>query len=957
MAGAIELAKAYVQIVPSAEGIQGALQDALGGLPQEGEQQGHKTGQGFAAKFASAASKILAAAGLGKALASTLNAGGALQQSLGGVETLFKSSADMVKAYASDAWKSAGTSANEYMQSVSGFAAALRASFGGSEEAVSAAAAESANQAMIDMADNANKMGTAMESIQMAYQGFAKQNYTLLDNLKLGYGGTKTEMERLLADAQKLTGVKYDIGNLADVYDAIHVIQQELGITGTTALEASTTLSGSFSAMKAAAQDLLGNLALGEELKPSLDALSESVHTWLADNLLPMAGNILRGIPVVIAEMTPEFLAQGTGLIRSLADGMTQGVPQLLEQALPALVSFTAELRANFGELVSAGIDLILSLANGIVAGLPQLFAHIPDIVINIAGLINDNAPKLLAGGVELVVALIRGILNSIPLLVQNAGKITEAVLSVISAVNWIHLGANLLKGIADGVRSMVSGLTDAFKTGFSGALNWLKSLPGQALQWGKDLIDSFINGLTGKGGAATLTTAGMELVRTAASDAFSDLWGEDMDMIADKTEANALRMENSLKAVQKALADSVTRTTSGENGSSRAAESISDAFEEAAEEAEILLTTSEAVKAAMTALGDSFSYTADEAQLQADRLAVLRAAADAAQDDVQRLSYLFTQSARETGAASKQTQYLSAQLDKARDTLQSAQQALQDYEKQLDKGAAAQEAFTQSAKGALSALDGFGGALSELGELLGSKGLASLGKLLGDMTGGVNTVLNFAASIQTLAAALQTLGRTEVLAPLVQSFTTGVAEIGTQAGTLAQILTSTFASLEEPLAAAAKAISSALSGGLLSAFPAIFAGFASLIGTIGAAVESMLAAVAAALSSTVFGIPAGLVAAAAAVALGVAIAAIVSRLGGTFKPSTSPSAGTGGSVSGVIGSSTSLWDYEKAQPLPQRQPRPNIEVNQYIYSKAQTAADLMREAQYAQERAVLQGV
>lgn len=242
---ATELAKAYVGIIPSAEGITGNLAKVL---EPEAESAGEKSGASLGGLLVSTLKGVLATAALGKALTDTLTEGGALEQSLGGVETLFKGNADTVKAYAQNAWQTAGLSANAYMETVTGFSASLLQGLGGD----TATAAEVANMALTDMSDNANKMGTDMSAIQYAYQGFAKQNYTMLDNLKLGYGGTKSEMQRLLADAQKITGVKYDLDNLADVYTAIHVIQggvdelngglgdvnKGLGITGTTAMEA-----------------------------------------------------------------------------------------------------------------------------------------------------------------------------------------------------------------------------------------------------------------------------------------------------------------------------------------------------------------------------------------------------------------------------------------------------------------------------------------------------------------------------------------------------------------------------------------------------------------------------------------------------------------------------------------------------------------------------------------------
>ena len=300
---ATEIAQAYVQLIPSARGITGKIQSIL---DPEASAAGQSAGQSLGSSLVSVMTKVIAAAGIGKAFSAAISEGAALQQSLGGIETLFKGSADKVKGYANEAYKTTGLSANAYMENVTGFSASLLQSLGGDTNK----AAETANMAMIDMSDNANKMGTSMGSIQLAYQGFAKQNYTMLDNLKLGYGGTKQEMERLLNDAQKLTGVKYDINNLSDVYNAIHAIQENLDITGTTAKEAASTFSGSFESMKAAAQNVLGKLALGENILPSLHALLKTTSTFLFDNFLPMVGNIFSGLGLVLTEGISQIASQ-----------------------------------------------------------------------------------------------------------------------------------------------------------------------------------------------------------------------------------------------------------------------------------------------------------------------------------------------------------------------------------------------------------------------------------------------------------------------------------------------------------------------------------------------------------------------------------------------------------------------------------------------------------------------
>ena len=304
-----------------------------------------------------AVSGVIAAAGIGKAIGASINEGAALQQSLGGIETLFKDSADKVKGFANEAYKTTGLSANAYMENVTGFSASLLQSLGGDTDK----AAETANMAMIDMSDNANKMGTSMESIQLAYQGFAKQNYTMLDNLKLGYGGTKQEMQRLLADAEKLTGVKYDMNNLSDVYSAIHAIQENLDITGTTAREAATTFTGSFESMKAAAQNVLGKLSLGEDIQPALQALMETTSTFLFGNLIPMIGNILKQIPNLILGGIKGIFS---GIFGEGLGSIMGGIVTALGSAFLAFKAFSAV------SVLLSGIPAVLTTIKTAVTGL-----------------------------------------------------------------------------------------------------------------------------------------------------------------------------------------------------------------------------------------------------------------------------------------------------------------------------------------------------------------------------------------------------------------------------------------------------------------------------------------------------------------------------------------------------------------------------------------------------------
>lgn len=385
---ATELGQAYVQIMPSARGMKGMLSKELGAdIPQVGKE----AGESLAGKLIGVAKKLIAAAGIGKLIYSSLMEGADLQQSLGGIETLFKGSADVVKKYANEAYKTTGLSANAYMENVTGFSASLLQSLGGDTRK----AADVANMAMVDMADNSNKMGTSMDRIQDAYQGFAKQNYTMLDNLKLGYGGTKTEMQRLLADAQKLTGVKYDINNLSDVYQAIHAIQENLDITGTTAKEAATTFSGSFASMKAAAQNVLGKLALGEDIMPSLHQLFETVKTFLVGNLIPMVWNVLKGIPQVLAGALGELMHTlfgdyiGESIMNDLYDVFDKvgGVVSTIYDMIFGSLS----KKDNIDFLKKLGINekTASSIVN-IGDNIRTMFENIGAVISNVAGIVGD---------------------------------------------------------------------------------------------------------------------------------------------------------------------------------------------------------------------------------------------------------------------------------------------------------------------------------------------------------------------------------------------------------------------------------------------------------------------------------------------------------------------------------------------------------------------------------------
>ena len=387
---ATELGKAYVQIIPSAKGISGMIQKEMGG---EVASAGVSAGESLGSKMVGALKAVVVAAGIGKAIGAALSEGAALQQSLGGIETLFKDSADKVKGFANEAYKTTGLSANAYMENVTGFSASLLQSLGGDTDK----AADIANMAMIDMSDNANKMGTSMDSIQVAYQGFAKQNYTMLDNLKLGYGGTKQEMQRLLADAEKLTGVKYDINNLSDVYSAIHAIQENLDITGTTAKEAASTFSGSFESMKAAAQNVLGKIAIGENILPSLRALLDTTSTFLFNNFLPMLGNIFSGLGVLLSEGISDVVSHIFGeSIGNAVNGQLSRVVGIFQTFFDMIFgSLNREDNIDILEALGFSKDAASQIVN-IAENIRETFVNIGSAIGDVLGIVGDLVGDLL---------------------------------------------------------------------------------------------------------------------------------------------------------------------------------------------------------------------------------------------------------------------------------------------------------------------------------------------------------------------------------------------------------------------------------------------------------------------------------------------------------------------------------------------------------------------------------
>lgn len=541
------LGKAYIQIMPSARGISGSISKLLGG---EAKSAGASAGLGFGGKLVGVASKVIVAAGIGKAFATSIRAGGALEQSIGGIETLFKGSADIVKNYAKEAYKTSGVSANQYMQQATMFSASLLQSLGGDTKK----AAKSADMAIRDMSDNANKMGTNIQSIQDAYQGFSKANYTMLDNLRLGYGGTKTEMQRLLSDAEKLTGIKYDINNLDDVFNAIHVIQGELGITGTTAKEASETLSGSFAAMKASAQDFLGNLALGMDIKEPLSNLITTTGTFLFGNLIPMIINIGKALPgalvQAISEGGPAMIEQGKNLMTSLGIGLSDTSP---------LNGLGAKLTSNLQPVIN-GIKTSLGF-------LPELFQTVSQSVMGVVDIIAGGLAKLDFSGIgNLVSALIPALTSgfqtfssivgpAVQMVVDSFVGLWNAIQPVLSILATalmpiFNIVASFLGGVFKGVLLGVAGTFDILKgviefltpvfDALVSVLNFISPVLQKVAEWVGVAIGLFANLGQAGNGLKTMMKSAWTNISNAISTAQTIVYG---------SISHILRVFNSLKA------------------------------------------------------------------------------------------------------------------------------------------------------------------------------------------------------------------------------------------------------------------------------------------------------------------------------------------------------------------------------------------------------------------------
>ena len=478
-----DLGKAYVQIIPKAEGITNKISDAI-------SPGAEKAGKDGGSKLVNTMKKVLVGSAIGAPIVAgvkaALDEGGKLQQSFGGLDTIYGDAADAAKAYAAEAAK-AGISANDYAEQAVSFGAGLKQAFAGD----TTKAVEAANTAIMDMTDNAAKMGTPIENIQNAYQGFAKSNYTMLDNLKLGYGGTKSEMERLLADAQQISGVEYDISNLGDVYDAIHVIQGELGLTGVAAQEASTTFSGSFGAMQAAGKNLLANLALGQDVAPAMKQFASSAATFLFQNLFPMIGNVIKQLPAAIGTFIqtglPMFLSAGRSMITSISDGVKNTLPQVIANVPTMLSNFGAKITELLPTILDKGAELITKIAEGIMKAIPELASTAGQVVNNIGNFLSTNLPVIAQKGAELIKNLAQGFITNLPAIISALARLATTIVQNIIKIapKLLKAGADLLKGLAQGlgggalslVKSAMNKVGNALKEPIEKAKNKVKGI------------------------------------------------------------------------------------------------------------------------------------------------------------------------------------------------------------------------------------------------------------------------------------------------------------------------------------------------------------------------------------------------------------------------------------------------------------------------------------------------
>lgn len=463
----------------------------------------------------------------------------AMEQNVGGVQKLFGENAQAVIDNANHAFVTAGMSANQYMETVTGFSASLIAGL----ESDTEAAVSIADRAITDMSDNANTFGTDISSIQMAYQGFAKQNYTMLDNLKLGYGGTKEEMQRLIADASQMStemdklGVSVDADSMSfdNIINAISVMQEHLNIAGTTANEASGTIEGSINSLKAAWDNFLAGTLDGESLAEiAYDAMNNIFNAFM--EIVPrLAAELPTFIELVggfglelaqtlintIGEHLPEFLAKGQELILNLAQGLAEGIPNATDALLSMITSFTEWLASDGGtSMIDSGMKLLESIVTGLSNALPALVEYIPQIILNIVTALANNLPRLMEMGVNMIVSLLTGIIATIPKLIEQFPNMIKTIFTIWKSTNWLSLGLHLITAILKGITQLINAIPDLLKQIGNSAMDTFKSIDWLSL--GSHVIDGIVDGI--KDGIGAVADAAREVADAALSAAKSFL-------------------------------------------------------------------------------------------------------------------------------------------------------------------------------------------------------------------------------------------------------------------------------------------------------------------------------------------------------------------------------------------------------------------------------------------------
>lgn len=478
----------YAKITLDTSGYENGLDNASG--KASGFADKLKSGLATAAKVGAAA-LAAAATGMAALTKASIDQYAEYEQLVGGVDTLFKTASDKVQEYAANAYKTAGMSANEYMDTVTSFSASLLQSLGGDTEK----AAQKADQAITDMADNANKMGTGMEMIQNAYQGFAKQNYTMLDNLKLGYGGTKEEMERLLADAEKLSGQKFDISSYSDIVDAIHVVQTEMGITGTTAKEAASTIQGSVSAAKSAWSNLITGIAADNaDLDTLIGNFVSSVET--------AAGNIIPRVSVMLGGISQLVTSASTTIIPMVITTITDNLPALLQAAVALVGALGQGIIDSLPAITQAAIDILFFLANGLIENLPTLIDGIVQVTLTIVQMLTspDFLTQLIETAILLIMTLAQGLIDAIPQLIAAVPMIIGNLLAaiIVELPNIIQMGIDLLFALIDGIIKCIPELVAAVPTLIIAFVNGIVNNLDKIILAAPQIIVSLITGIIG---------------------------------------------------------------------------------------------------------------------------------------------------------------------------------------------------------------------------------------------------------------------------------------------------------------------------------------------------------------------------------------------------------------------------------------------------------------------------